>query len=534
MPSVSNSPYSHPYTPYKKPYPTSRTYSSSSLHSTTANTSIQLLCRDVLECIFTIGVEEEQDPRTQHQFLLSISQVCFSWRLVSHSLRSLWARLVDFERLGWEWNNELLSRSFPHSISIGSRDQFSRHVNVISAELNHLQRVRSYRISLNRSSWDVLCTKLRAPAPLLEHLEVNYVNFRNDEPLLRLPGDLFAGYAPHLRSLTLNRCWIDVSATILESLTSLSVSNLPDALAPSVSEWCEHLLRTPNLEELVLINAISSRDNSPVSLALSSTHPLPVKLRFLAHLNINNSLQEIASLLQHLLIPIDCDIITGATNCQIGPDLDVVATVFSQALQYAYSLAPSYKPLRISLHGPALCLSNQPKAPHSHSGSGLASHLPIHYLYIQPDALSTWEEILPSVLRILSPLFETMTLFEPQLPTFHPTLLGSLMRASRLDTFSNLTSCMTKGLLPHLQCIIGSGGVPLPALEKIFFADDESMWGPKYRTFVSFLRWRSSMDAPIRCVSFYNCAVLKDTIFMLESMGIAVRNNMSHVRWQNL
>ncbi|PPQ64047.1 hypothetical protein CVT24_008861 [Panaeolus cyanescens] len=535
MPSVLDSPDWRSYTPIRKSYSTLNSYSSSYLVPKKA--PINQLYRDVLERIFTIGVEEERNPRIQHRFLLSLSQVCFSWRVLAHSLKSLWALCVDFENLSWEWNNELLGRSFPHPISIGSRNCFARHFNVISAELNQLHRIQSYHVSFNRSSWDVLTTKLSQPAPLIRHLDVNLVIDHDNPSRLCLPRDLFDGHAPNFRSLALNRCWVDFSAPVVGGLTSLSVSNLSAALAPSVSDWCSHLLRVPNLEELILINAISAEETLVPPLHHNSSppsHSEPVQLRYLAHLNLNNGLQEVASLLQKLLIPIDCDIITGATNCQLGADLDVVATTFSQALQYTYSITPSYKPLRISLHGPALCLSNHPKV-FGHSESRLSSQLPIHYLYIQPSALSSWEELLPTLLRCLTPVFDAMTLFEPQLPIFHPTLLGSIMRASNLDTFSNLTSCMTKGLLPHLQCLLSSdGGVPLPALQNIYFADDESMWGPKYRTFVCFLRWRSSMQLPIRRVSFHNCAVLKDTIFMLESMGISVDTERGHMRWQNL
>ena len=138
---------------------------------------------------------EFEDPILYRQrAILSYSQTCHDWHIVAISTKPFWAGLVDFEVNTDDWNKELLRRSYPFPIVVGSTAYALRHSRVIAAELGHLERIRIYRVEFDISTWDILVDRLQQPAPCMEYLDINY----RATDSFTFPPNLFAGDAPRL------------------------------------------------------------------------------------------------------------------------------------------------------------------------------------------------------------------------------------------------------------------------------------------------------------------------------------------------
>ena len=214
---------------------------------------------DLLEYIFLLGTNFDFEDTILHRqrVILSYSQTCHDWRIVAISIRSLWAGLVDFEVNSEAWNKELLRRSHPLPIVVGSiaTAYTLRHSRVISPELANLQRIRIYHVGFDISTWDILLDRLQHPAPLIEYLDINHINYRSTDSFI-FPSKLFAGDAPRLKRLDITQCLVDFQAPVLRSLTALSVEFFNTSNAPTPSEWLENLTHLPSLIYLRLLNSM--------------------------------------------------------------------------------------------------------------------------------------------------------------------------------------------------------------------------------------------------------------------------------------
>ena len=47
-----------------------------------------------------------------------------------------------------------------------------------SAKLVHLERIRIYRVGFDISTWDILVDRLQQPAPRIEYLDINHIDYR--------------------------------------------------------------------------------------------------------------------------------------------------------------------------------------------------------------------------------------------------------------------------------------------------------------------------------------------------------------------
>ena len=475
---------------------------------------------DLLEYIFILGISFEKTIQKRQSAVISYSQTCHDWRTVALSIKSLWGGLVDFEVNSETWNEELLRRSYPSAIVVGSTAYALRYPHVISAELAHLERMRIYRVGFEASAWDILFERLQQPAPRIEYLNLNHINYGDNNSFI-LPSTLFAGDAPRLKRLEMTHCLVDFQAPVLRSLTMLSVENLSALIAPTPLEWLEHLRRLPSLTSLRLANCMSSQGPS------AETHD-QVKLSHLDVLMLDSTLQNTHTFIDGLKFPVSCGFIVSCSECYPGPELDTVLLAYLCRLDYAHHLRPEYCPFFIHARKSRLSIWN------ASSDDSHTADPPTLCLDLDLGALKFWESLLTPVLYILREAFSNFTSLELQLPTTHPGLLPCLIRATRLTQLTNLSATMTKNLLSQMQIIQPSDYIPLPALHTIVFTDDESMWGAPYRAFVSFLTWRRSVGYPITRVLFRQCLVLDDTALSLGLLGVQVDNDSEGLRWQRL
>ena len=480
---------------------------------------------DLLEYIFLLGTSFDfEDPILHRQrVILSYSQTCHDWRIVAISIRSLWAGLVDFELNSEAWNKELLRRSRPFPIVVGSTAYTFRHFRVISAELKHLERIRIYRVGFDSSTWGILLDRLQHPAPRIEYLDINHINYPSTDTFI-LPSNLFAGDAPRLKRLDMTQCLVDFQAPVLRSLTSLSVEFFNPSNAPTPSEWLEHLTHLPSLTSLRLLNSMRSQSHS-------AWETKQVELPLLSTLNLDASLHDTSIFIDGLKYPVSCELIISCFDCYAGPDLDIVLTAYLHGLIHAYHLWPENCPFFINARRSSLFVWN-------FSSDSLGSHTvdqepPTLFLNLKFEFV-TWETLLGPVLHVLGEAFSNFTSLQLQLPATHPALLPCLFRANKLTRLTNVSATITKNLLSQVQIMQPSGRIPLPVLHTIVFTDDESMWGAPYQAFVSFLAWRRMIGHPITRVLFQQCLVLNDTIVKLELLGVQVDCHSEGSRWQRL
>lgn len=477
---------------------------------------------DLLEYIFTLGANLQTTTRQRQYAIISYSQTCHDWRIIAISLKSLWGGLIDFEVNSEEWNKELLQRSYPSPIVVGSTAYALRPYRVISAELEHFERFRTYRVGFEASAWDILLERLQQPAPHIEYLNINHVGYGTINSFI-LPSTLFAGDAPRLKRLEMTQCLVNFHAPVLRSLTTLSVQNLNASIAPTPLEWLEHLGRLPLLASLRLVNCMHSQGHSV-------QESNQVKLPLLSMLVLDASLYDIHVFIDGLKFPVSCGLIVSCSECYPGPELDVILLAYSHRLNYAQHLRLDDCPFFIHARRSRLSIWNDSSDDsHTVEPPTLCLHLNLGNF-----EFDFWESLLTPVLYILQEAFSSFTSLELQLPATHPALLPCLVRATKLTRLTNLSAIMTKNLLTQMQVVQPSGFIPLPALHTITFSDGESMWGAPYRAFVSYLTWRRTIGYPITRVLYQQCLVLEDIALNLESLGVQVDCDSKGLRWQQL
>ena len=483
---------------------------------------------DLLERIFLLGVDLEHTVQQRRHAIFSYSQTCHDWRVVAISIKSLWAALIDFEVNTEAWNRELLRRSHPSPIVVGSTAYALRYSRVISAELMHLERIRIYQVGFDTSAWNILVERLQQPAPRIEYLNLNHISSRSTESFI-LPSTLFAGDAPRLKRLKMAQCLVDFESPVLRSLTTLSVEYLNASTAPTPSEWLKHLSHLPSLTSLRIANSMCSQSHYTLGIE-------QVNLPFLSVLNVEAGLHDIRIFIDGLSFPVTCGLILSCSECYPGPELDAVLLAYLYRLNYAHSLRPENCPFLIHAQRSTLFIWNalSDDLDDSHITKLKPPTLCLDLCLNLDFGFEIWKSLLTPVLYILGEAFTSFTSLNLQLPTTHPGLLPCLFRATRLTQLTNVSAVTTRNLLSEMQVVRSSRFIPLPALRTILFTDAESMWGASYQAFVSFLTWRRKIGYPITRVLFRQCMVLDDTIVSLELLGVQVDCDSEGSRWQRL
>ncbi|PPQ64876.1 hypothetical protein CVT26_002595 [Gymnopilus dilepis] len=489
------------------------------------------LCPDLLEYVFLLAVELEADSYNLHRTVIAWSHTCHYWRLVTYSVKSLWALLIDFDERSYQWNEEMLQRSHPLPIKLSFRDQSSHRFQTLALQLSHLDRIRRYAIACQDTDWDTVVQLLEHPAPSLRNFGIvwypSYGATPPSSPIL--PPSIFASTAPNLRHLTMRGCMIDFRSPLLTSLVHLKVAHLSQAFAPTAMEWLDRIRQMPSLTELILENAVSPPylPHSPPNVMLDpdARNHLPLLSKLVLHAPI----RDVSIFLQQLPIPTSHNWTITAVDCAPGADLDTIMETFSSNFRTAGSGHEC--PLLIAANDYDIYLRNGLLNEDRPAGA---------YLSFSFHAASRhfWDSLFPSIATGLEGAIPYVTALELVLPGVHPSLLPLLQRAERLNTLTRVSPQMTKYLLPQLQRSMSVGlqtyGVLLPKLERIIFADDRSMWGDSYCNLKAYLRWRQTVGFPIRNIRFLRCNILETVLKEMRSFGVEIEGEMDGFRWQNL
>ena len=331
----------------------------------------------------------------------------------------------------------------------------------------------------------------------------------------------------------MTQCLVDFQAPVLRSLTTLSVEYPNASIAPTPSEWLEHLSRLPSLTSLRLKNSMRSQGHSAFSISAPETNQ--VQLSLLSALDLDASLDNISVLISGLKFPAFCGLIINCSKCYPGPELEIVLSAYLYRLDYAHHLLPENCPFLIYARRSTISIRNEQSLLDPSSDEFYTDIPPTLRLDLHSGNFELWESLLTPVLYRLREAFSKFTSLEVQLPpTIYSELLPCLVRATKLTQLTKVSATMTKKLLSQIQIVQPSDVIPLPALHTIVFIDDESMWGVPYQTFVSFLLWRRSVGHPITRVLFRQCMVLYDTVIGLGVHDVQVDCDSAGSRWQRL
>ncbi|KAF5378515.1 hypothetical protein D9615_007152 [Tricholomella constricta] len=166
-----------------------------------------------------------------------------------------------------------------------------------------MYRVRELRLgSYSRRAWqniDHILPRLTQPAPLLETFSV--VSSASHQRS-QLPGNLFTGHAPRLRTLELIGCIVPQTFPLLTGITSLKIrdtNQVPHGL--SLDELIIILKSFPNIQALELHKAHRSESVGPTG---SVPPGRTVHLPYLRRLDISYDPLTCAALLSCLKYPI--------------------------------------------------------------------------------------------------------------------------------------------------------------------------------------------------------------------------------------
>ena len=281
-----------------------------------SNSAVHTLDDDVLLRIFEFNCDMFTDYLALDTTRIT-SQVCREWRHLMLDTPSLWAKLIDVDRISEpnspEWRTELVRRSgnaplwikaeegsIGIDLNTGLRNSYNDKflLEVISENWHRVQRLvitQDYVVS--SIPW-ILFT----PAPQLEHFEAMY-NWDDEDPDAPIT-PLFGNDAPLLRSIYVNRDMINPRASWLSHLHSLILNDtysLFDALAL--------LSATSNLQTLKIVDI--NTNYTAASLPVISLPHLQ-DIQFCS----NNSNSGI-TLLDHVKIPVGCSLaihINGFAN----------------------------------------------------------------------------------------------------------------------------------------------------------------------------------------------------------------------------
>lgn len=211
----------------------------------TTATSLYRVSSDILEHVFRFLSLNEQ-PRSFrrlpiHQRLgwIKVSQVCRYWRQITLTTPILWTRIV-FD-LGLRWALETLTRSKTVPIIIKhSAITFASRLNQrlpvpmpVDLVAPHLSHTRVIDLCGSDEDLSPVIQSLILPAPVLKRVKLeNNSSYGAIGVISNLPHDLFAQFAPLLRTASFNGFRIPWSSGFLHNLMNLSVT-LPSTASDS-------------------------------------------------------------------------------------------------------------------------------------------------------------------------------------------------------------------------------------------------------------------------------------------------------------
>lgn len=523
------------------------------------NSPIDALPDEVLAFIFLLNAFRRQnyDP---HPTTINSLLVCKRWYHVAVNYGPIWSRLIDYDRNPIPWVRELLLRSKASLIDIGDQSIFQnahlghhRASPILEVLFENRPRIRTMNINIRLKPWALLCSNfLPHPAPDLEFL--NIVT-SSPFPDCLFPDPLFAGQAPLLRGLHLQRCLIDFTSIALTKLTELSVMDItmpsgplflrrpdhPLKVAPTVDTWLRILQNIPSLKYLTLSNAMTppTRDELLV----------PISLPGLQFMTVGASISEGVAFLQHIIIPHDCGI-RVRLNSKSSPEGDGVKLLSFLSNQLSYWPAESpnrYLQAKI-LTGDRIHFGNSKRVgyiwdmteadvikEHSQGSSD-----PLVWLVLSMDSLEDTVTMFSQLLALYAPTYPATTMldlwldvdFADSIATF--PLLSTLHAFTALHTLSLLERSPLY-LVPLFQIFIADysdnhGRQPLfPALRTLRLTRTE--FDTTHSSIIKYLHWRIAVGAPLVELQIIDSKVSEDVKEELwQSGGVkVVVGSLNHV-----
>ncbi|TFK65475.1 hypothetical protein BDN72DRAFT_900653, partial [Pluteus cervinus] len=210
-----------------------------------------------------------------------VTHVSQHWSNVALTSPNLWSHLsssyptpiVDL------W----LQRSKCTPLSVDHKNFSAKNAQLVSESL---LRTRELSVELGADSWKALENSLSSPAPLLESLSVSISADLQLSSLIepvdcQFSAGLFAGIAPQLRGLKLNRCSVGIKSSLFTDLTVLRLRQPPQKF--SMMEILAVVSRFPRLTFLTLSHTLRP-DADPVPpafdiISLSSLKSLTIEGR---------------------------------------------------------------------------------------------------------------------------------------------------------------------------------------------------------------------------------------------------------------
>lgn len=183
---------------------------------------------------------------------VKVSHICRYWSDVSRNNPLLWANIPP---LSPKWTTELLERSKNLSLIVRFHQYhayaYPPHYKSLNIALKSIERITDLSIGINHRHTHYLY--LEQPAPILESFELV---LNHGSSTIFPMGELFAGFAPSLRHLSLAAGCFDLKSKLFQGLTLLKLNEINIGSHMHTPEFALFLQSIPNLEELHLHGAI--------------------------------------------------------------------------------------------------------------------------------------------------------------------------------------------------------------------------------------------------------------------------------------
>ncbi|KDR73621.1 hypothetical protein GALMADRAFT_251364, partial [Galerina marginata CBS 339.88] len=270
--------------------------------------SISTLPLELLLKVFRCDVTPRMDFGDPSRHLRRISQVCHNWRKAALGTPYLWSQLIECQSIPPKWFRVVLrrARSSPLRVTVLPPQDMASEPTVTNVQLalRELGNIGELEIlgSVNKWITRAMIKHLQQqPAPSLKRLTFTV---DGDHPydldsshieVQLLPANIFCGVAGPLQHLTLSSCLIDLRSPLYHHLTSLSMTDIPKAAAPSVSHFLDALRNMPDLTSLSLTSVLLA--------SAPERHVEDVHLPRLSNLKINEHTAQCSQLLPRLRYP---------------------------------------------------------------------------------------------------------------------------------------------------------------------------------------------------------------------------------------
>ncbi|KAF8961460.1 hypothetical protein BDZ97DRAFT_1760011 [Flammula alnicola] len=517
---------------------------------------ISTLDDDVLSRIFmlntSLDIEHMHQPSKTTR---RTSQVFHKWRQFALGFPMMWAASLDFgDRLPWieevisragsallnivvppiprwkDWGLELHEYeprpiltllAYPSGIDADIADR------VFKLALPLINRSRSLAIKPTNSQWQTLMPVLQQPLSDLQSFSL-VPGFPGDEGLA-LPGTLFGGHAPQLRTLHLRDCLWQFEPISFGNLTSLSVRNLfLDNMASrepgilTAVAWLQILEGMPKLESLELSYCFREATDK-----VSGGLPIPaVGLPHLELMKLAGTPSSCSVVLAHLDFPSDCNIDIRCCDVVVNDHFHSMISTLTRILRSMDPVSRT-KNASLSVYPREVTFKND------------------HYCPSRRNILLCWSgenvmDFAGSLTSFVSLLqlagSEVNDLFLYLIHSHDPIVAGRLLvdvllsfpkvetlRMTLPATFSRFLPVLgTRNTHPKT----GDQIILFPSLTKISFLSthfrSDDAFGFSMEDVLNFLRRRSEMGVPIGTAKFRRCRGVEKSIGMMEQLGVVV------------